>query len=125
MLTLEETMKRHKELWDWVANETEKRKHVVSKKEYFNAHPDLRVPYSYCWLCSYAMEQLEGTDPFSQKCSHCPVDWGEDPSILPCSNNPDSPYVKWAHTSIGNDWSRAAELAREIANIPRRTYENN
>ena len=99
-MTREETIKKHRELWRWIADETRKRKRTVFKHE----NPDIMVerPFNNCWLCAYAND-----------CDTCPIKWGEN--CKDCADD-GSPFVEWSNS--GHDWKARAYYADIIAELP-------
>lgn len=100
-LTLKETIKKHVELWTWIANKTLEEKRVVRKEEYFKIGEE--IPLSHCFCCEYD-EQNGGN------CLSCPLNWGGYEKR--CSD--DVVYLKWC---IEKDYKKSAKLARKIAHI--------
>lgn len=75
-LTLDEAMKKHKELWSWIADETEKRKQIVSKSDFFDEHSNYEIPHYCCYLCDFTFLDKPHRGYDNAKCSLCPVNWG-------------------------------------------------
>ena len=97
-------VKNFRKMWNWIADETEKRKVKVLKEDYFKANKITDIPRNLCYLCEMC----------NAVCSRCAVDWGEDRDILFCDDNYSS-YDKWV---LATSWEYSARLAREIANLP-------
>lgn len=53
MLTKKEALEKTVHMWRWIAEECEKRKRAISKKEYFEYHNISDIPLSRCYLCEY------------------------------------------------------------------------
>lgn len=105
-LTREEAIKRHRMLWNWIADETLRQKRFVGKQEAF-AHfgwPDI---LNHCWCCEYS----------DAGCHLCLVDWGTE---FGCESN-NSVYLMWI---CSNSYESAAKYAREIAKLPERKEED-
>lgn len=105
-LTKEEAIKRHRMLWNWIADETLRQKRFVTKREAF-AHfgwPDI---LNHCWCCEYA----------AVSCRFCPINWGTG---YECQSN-GSLFRLWVTSRSYED---TAKYAREIANLPERKEEN-
>ena len=115
-LTREEAIKKTRDMWNWIADETEKRKYVVHKGEYFTENEKPFV-YCACYLCEYS---LEGT---GMRCvEKCPLNFGGTMQYA-CERVLDSPYSSWkaeAYFTEKGNWKRAAKYARQIANLPER-----
>lgn len=123
ILTLEETKKRHKELWMWIAEETRKRKRKVMKWEFFLSHEEYETPDTYlCWCCKFAEDVQDIIKILSTliptECAFCPVkDWKE---------NDFNGFTKLCNRGLYGDWwevckidyEKAADLAEQIANLP-------
>lgn len=105
-LTREQLILEFRKMWNWIADETEKRQHIVFKDNYFKENGITNIPMNHCYLCQLCLEQ----------CSNCPVYWGKDcfGYDIYCYDD-DSPYELWLDAY---DWEEATELAREIANLP-------
>ena len=121
-LTKQEAIENHRKMWNWIADETERQTMIVGQGRYFDTFGIEDVPESACYCCEYnrqCSEELEN----QYRCDFCPVDWGENRST--CSNlyNEQGRLVGdglFEHWRCTTDWSEAAELAREIANLPER-----
>lgn len=55
-LTKEEAIKKHREMWNWIADETERTNCCTSKFMYFESKniSSKEIPYHYCYCCEYA-----------------------------------------------------------------------
>lgn len=108
-LTKKEAIKRHRLLWNWIADETIRRNECVEKREAFEHFGWPKVSYN-CWLCEY-------------DCSHkknycgenCILDWGKPEGCATSLYN--SLYPKWTSE---HDPKKSAAIARKIANLPER-----
>lgn len=122
-LTREEAIENHRKMWNWIADETEKRKRKVEKIEYFDEHMlDLDFCFLHCYCCQYVYGDDGDYAVLFTKCDLCPIEWGVkmkncifDEYCL----NGDSPFLKFVDTCSG-DYKTAAKYAREIANLPER-----
>lgn len=106
-LTLRETIDNHKVLWTWLADETLKRKRKIRKIEYFLEHgiDDIDFPSHLCYCCEYAdQKSVDGS------CTCCPLEWGKSNCYITSGL-----FRKW---EFEVDYKKAAELARQIANLP-------
>lgn len=128
-LTKEEVVKRHREMWNWIADETEKQNRVVIEEEAF-AHFGWPLNATYkCWCCSYSLQKINKNyigafpDLLGSRCVYCPIGWPSGRCM-----NEDSPYCKWSDFAEkayenGNNLDenlikQVAKLAREIADLP-------
>lgn len=122
-LTKEEAIKRHRQLWTYIADESEKTGKPVSKKQAFTYFGWSLWAKSLCWCCECC----------GYHCHLCPIEW---PGNDGCIWNPASPYHKlrvaenlyFAYASDAYRNPQKAEeclkdyikYAREIANLPER-----
>lgn len=110
-LTREEAIQKHRELWNWIADETERRQDFVSKEEYYYEHPESIRPLSLCFCCQYVAER---SDYILSDClALCPIKWETG-----CCENSRGEYREWRRAE---DWLEAAKYARIIANLPERS----
>lgn len=107
-LSKQETIKRHRQMWNWIADESLKQKRCVRKSEVFE-HFKWKKCWCYCWCCEYS----------NSECARCPILW------LTCEKcvDPDSLYKEWINTCHNNNYLKASELAKQIANLPERKFE--
>lgn len=126
-LTKQQAIEKHRQMWNWIADETLKRKCKIIKMDYFNENLDKNEepPLVSCYACQYSAEQ-RGIISFSENmCQFCPIDWHSDSSCTMCMDKDEhsfynNTFAAWNET---NDWKKAAELAREIAELPEREEE--
>ena len=115
-LTREQALNEHRKMWNWIADETKKRGYKVSKEEYLYKKCGFdEIIYNDCFCCEYALfASLKEEKPI---CSVCPIDWGtyKKGKHITCLS---SLYGKWYDTE---DPIEAAQFARQIASLPRRT----
>lgn len=106
-LTKQQAIEGHRKMWNWIADEIEKRKKVLDitkAKRIYCANKKLYLKYnSFC--CDYS-------DAF---CNNCPLEYGENNSCYNLKRNGLRDMVYKAAT-----WQEQAELARKIANLPKR-----
>lgn len=111
-MTKQECIENHRKMWNWIADETEKRKDIVRKDEYFEA---MRIPYEWrplfeCYACDFC----------KTNCENCPIDWGGGKKCY----TDNSPFNKWGEALVLGSitplkyYKEAARFAREIANLP-------
>ncbi|SDY29880.1 hypothetical protein [Eubacterium barkeri] len=108
--TKSEAVRRHRKMWNWIADETDRLKFKVEKCEYFYNFEIEDIPSLECYCCEYLFNLG------NCKCLNgCPIDWGNYFGCQkPCL---ESLYKLWC---LECDWQKAANLAREIANLPER-----
>lgn len=109
-LTKSEAVRRHRQMWRWIADETEKRGECVDKIDAIRAiWPNLYLrPLNDCWCCEY------GSMFGKQQCDKCPVIWSARHCVL------SREYNGWSCAWRKNDYKDAAEYARQIAELPER-----
>ena len=127
-LTREQAIAEFRKMWNWIADETEKREDAVEKKEYFKEN-NLGIVANDCFLCEYDW-QAESDEEDS--CYNCPINFGEVAEYdedgyrnRPCVDAEDSPYMKWSDHLLdmemfGKGHEALAKYAREVANLPER-----
>ena len=102
-MTKEEVIRKHREMWRWLA----KNPGGEWKEDYLEkSGPEARLGYD-CYLCDYVNKN------HNRDCRYCPVEWPEESCY--CY---DGLYTKWEFAMLGEDYTRAAKLARRIAELP-------
>lgn len=128
LLSDEELVKRHRKMWHWIADETEKQKRPVDKKEYIKkVDPELRKTTNECYLCENTRKKS------TNYCQNCPLVWPNENTTIECStfcaHNPTENedesqpglYLQWSLAMRRDkDYKLCAKLARQIANLPER-----
>lgn len=114
-MTREEAIKKHRELWHWIANEHRRRKtEWVQKIE--NPEVAEKAPANLCWLCEYVKQFEKATT--LPGCDFCPIKWGEN---LNSCMRIGSPYLEWCNPFERNyNYEDLAKLADTIAELPER-----
>lgn len=109
-LTREQAIYSFRQMWNWIADETKKQKRKVSKSEY-PLMKEMSI-ISDCFICEYCEKSVID-------CRSCIIKWpGAD------CGDPPSPYYQWVHCQRW-EWGKAAQYAREIANLPERVEGKN
>lgn len=127
-LTKEEAIRRHRMMWEWIGNETLRRRKRVERFEAFY-HFGWKMPdYSErsilidpnCWACRYA----------KGNCYRCPIKWpGLGNRFSSCSRMEidalewqysDGLFIRWMKAKDKNDWRTAAYYALYISMLPER-----
>ena len=133
-ITKEEAVTLHRKMWNEIADMIKDGVHHAMVMDYKREALDrLGVergthdrPLNHCYCCEYS-KQNEVTNKVG--CIHtCPISWiGKDKETSQWSNtcgHDDSPYSKFTHAlSIhngGQDFTKAEQYAREVANLPER-----
>lgn len=116
ILTREQAIELHRDMWNWIADEVEKIKKVVDiwkyKENYCKANGYIRVKH-FCFLCEYTRGE----------CSLCPLDWESEAFAYMCEKKDD--YDKnhgglWLRCLDAETWEEQATFARKIANLTER-----
>lgn len=135
-LTKEECIRRHRLLWNYIADQIEEQEEVPwnykeEAFEHFGWHNG--AMFSYCWACYYCQmkdfEMVDDADAEKRKswgnCHSCLFDWynhGDKPWDDSYSNYCDDGITLYfcfhALKLSNNNWKEAARIAREIANMP-------
>ena len=122
MLSKEEAIRKHREMWNWIADRIMERKQPVIignlKREYVEQHNE-NILYN-CYLCEYCMDMLlEEGEELEERCKYCPVDWesdgGED-GLYQCLESHDEMglYAEAERTVV---WEEQYKLCKKIANL--------
>lgn len=128
-LTKEECVRRHRLLWNYVADQILEQEKVPwnCKKEAFE-HFGWSVPigsiFSYCWGCYYdSMKRLEMVDDPKyikesevKTCPYCLFNWTSDENNFCGKHN--TLFDRFMRSKRVDNWEEAARIAREIANMP-------
>lgn len=118
-LTKQDAIQHHRKMWNWIANETERRKRKVWKSEYFEAMgiSGSDIPDGMCYCCEFDRQQ----NKICGKCIACPIDWNSKVSKHMCTDkygyDENGLFMLWF---CSWNWKTAARLAREIAELPER-----
>ena len=104
-LTKEEAIRRHRMMWNWIAEESIRQKGTVYKEDAFE-HFGWEPCENNCWCCEYN-ELNDGIN-----CSKCPVVW---PCVYCVS--PKSPFRRYSYSS---NYIEDAKYAKQIAELPER-----
>ena len=140
-LTKEEAIRRHRLMWNWIAEEAEKGKLVTKKDAFKHFGWNATDTFAMCWCCEWAhIEQRRNEElgiDFESRCCICPLDWSNDENEIiktACTANPtydgivhDGLYdVWWSKTYMEEDPTESSRLARIIANLPeKKEVQNN
>ena len=118
--TRDHAIAEHRKMWRWIADETTKRQEPVTKEDYFVAIGLEVIPFCRCFLCDYC----------GVICENCPLVWDSNISDFKCfekdrKGDGKGLYEKWFKCTP-DEWEQAAELARQIAELPEREeYRDN
>ena len=127
-LTREQAIIEHRKMWNWIADETERRKCVVNKREYIRSKRshDEGVLLFDCYCCEYshgyAYQRRDSTRAY---CKYCPIDWPSRAELWKCEhsqfNDEKGLYRLWITAYNKRSYRQAATIARQIATLPERT----
>lgn len=126
ILTRKQVMKRHRELWNKVAELLEEshelsegHSSIVSYKRdalVQLGYEECEMPKECCWLCEYDFSPKFKNVP---KCENCLIgDWGNGAEH--CCRDGSLYQAVITRIKLG-EYKKASELARQIANLPERT----
>lgn len=115
LITKREAIIRHKNKWNWIADETLKRGRKVEIKEYFDTFygPFDRIPHNNSYCCDYAYWKANNNESI---CNVCPIEWKGE--TCPRPNSLRRKYRDCA----SYDYLLAAQIAKEIAELPEREF---
>lgn len=60
-LEFDEAIENHRKMWNWIADETEQRKEIVTKEDYFAENKIQDDVFENCYACEYGIQQV-GTE---------------------------------------------------------------
>lgn len=118
-ITFDEAIENHRKMWSWIADETEKRKRIVNKSDYFIEN-GIDLCYCMCFCCQYAFDnsKIMRNEKVERDCNICPIEWGG--KILKCCDC-NTKYDQWKDNAlVSGNWKKSSQYAREIANLPAR-----
>ncbi len=125
-LTKEEAIREHRKMWYWIADETKKRKYVVSKIDYLDEF-NIESITCDCFLCEYAAQQMKSLDipvninktEYPYRCTACPVQWhGFNCLEKRFMTNENGLYRLWIIAKRDGKYRKAAKIAKKIAKLP-------
>lgn len=133
-MTKEEAIRKHRAMWNWIAERIEQSQHVVDicqmKCRYIWEEEHDDVIKNECYCCEYAFMKNGTTN---KMCGYCPLIWKtEEDGVkqyqceVGCkSDDGDFEDGQWweckgLYDRYDNPWGEQARLAREIANLPER-----
>ena len=146
-LTKEEAVSKHREMWNWISQTTERQNIIVKKSDYFQVKgiPMNMEPFNMCYCCEYGiqanMAQISNSPEAMAtyyKCLNCPLSWGTEDERLSlfCSdhypiykdgfnkdNSKSGLYSAWLKATERKDCKQSAMLAQQIADLPEKVAE--
>ena len=116
-LTKEQAIAEHRKMWRWIAEETEKRQEIVYEEDYLEDYFPDKIISCDCFCCEYD-KQKQG-----KNCRSCPIDWGSKCDWFMClrketKDDNEGLFYLWENAADTDAWKKAAELARQIAELP-------
>ena len=112
-LSKAEAIRRHRLMWNWIADETIRLKRKVDKLEAF-AHFTWNPVRALCWCCEYGRIT-------HNSCSNCIMVWPGSTCVYADHDDenliPTGLYKLWTYEQ---DPEKSAALARQIAELPER-----
>lgn len=128
-LTREEAIRRHRLMWNWLADEAEKGKVVVKKDAFKHFGWNTSEALSKCWCCEWVYIEWQRSKHSFAPCAHCILDWsnGENEvckatctEIITCDDDTKPGlYKEWYFATRQEvNLSEASKFARIIANLP-------
>lgn len=127
VLTKKEAIRKHRKMWNWIAEMSLAKKNKVTKKDYFCDNPRLKKARirHLCFCCEYTSQAYTDKQlPEGETgCCFCPINWGWEANDYMCENRFESDntnlFALWDALPL-NNYREAASLARQIANLPER-----
>lgn len=124
MLSREEAIRKHREMWNWIADRIKERKQPVKiynlKHEYVKQHDEC-VIYN-CYLCKYCIGMLEEGEDWLDRCKYCPLDWesdGDEDGLFQCLvDHGEMGLYEEVERTVS--WEEQYILCKEIANLKER-----
>ena len=136
-LTREEAIRRHRLMWNWIADETEKTGVLITKSYAFEHFGwNVADAFALCWCCEWAYRKSDVyLDNQASLCSYCPLNWSNgEKKILKATCSEimtndgyvnDGLFKQWfSKTYREEDHTEASRLARIIANLPEKKEVN-
>lgn len=129
-ISFDDLVNHHRNMWNWIADETEKRCSLVRVEDYAKLNPHVYELVNEDYACEYATycyEQVIGqSGEDGVFCTYCLFDWPE----TNVHGSKSCTYWDFSDNAKKNiydrflaetDPAKYAELARVIANMPVRT----
>ena len=115
-LTREEAIRRHRAMWNWLADQAEKTGNLFSKSHAFSAlwpDEDWRAHASLCWAC-----EIHGGGCRDGK--ECVLVWPNGRCVSTGEDEDGYLYTDWYYAKAMGNVEEYIRLARIIANLPER-----
>lgn len=101
-MTKQEAIEKHRKMWNWLADNPGNDKH-----HYLEEFEDIEDLECNCYLCEYT----------SRRCYICPLEW---PGGKCADSVGRGIYGEWRSALSRDDHTTAAEIARQIAQLPKK-----
>lgn len=118
-LTRSEAIRLHRKMWNWIVEETLKKKEKVWKSDYFKKMGIIlleNIPEVGCYCCEFTKQNLKNGDVC---CNLCPLNWESEVDSFMCCNK----YEDYDRKGLFKQWlneinyKKCASLAMKIANL--------
>lgn len=115
-LTKEKSIELHRQLWNYIADETLNQKRCISKEEAFEHFGWPLRTCAMCWCCEYSFN-ITGLSV--DCCANCPILWGNENQLssLRCVQC-NGMFAKWIDAFRSYNHVEASKLAKLIAELP-------
>lgn len=132
-LTKEEAIRKHRLMWNWIAQTSIQEQRCVSKREaleHFGWNP-VKL-FADCWCCTYAEENYKNQLYYRRKfhlldshldshfCDFCPVQWPNPEGCCSALYIQNFLFDQYAKANKIDDWVTVAKIAYQIAELPER-----
>ena len=132
-LTKEEVIRRHRLMWNYIADESARARTRISKGDALIHFGWKETPFNYCWCCEYADRKASKYCYYKNMCDYCPLDLrkGNSNGVIYCSTKymniygvfQEGLYTKWNSIRLldscdSEKLDEYIDLAKRIANLP-------
>lgn len=119
-LTREEAIRRHRLMWNWIAQTSIQEQRCASKREALKHFFWRRKIQSDCWCCEFAFSESAVLEHKSKRivclCECCPIEWSPNVTCYATAGL----YSQFCDAYDSNDYIKAAKIAYQIAELPER-----
>lgn len=116
-LTKEEAIRRHRLMWNWIAQTSIQEQRCVYKREAF-LHFEWGYAKSHCWCCEYVSKEFSKLAEDASfeycYCDICPIEWPNEV----CTNSRTFLFDLFIESVRACDYIEAAKYAYQIAELP-------
>lgn len=129
-LSKEKALSRHHEMWEWIANESEKRGRVVDSVDYACEILGCTDVEDFSWCCEHARDCMvwlyhvgllnEQDCTYDGICRYCPIDWQSHASQYQsfhskCDGDNKGLLYQWI---FAKSLRQSIKLAKRISELP-------